>query len=420
VSVPAARRLDGFDGLRALAAVLVIAYHAGSLSHASLSGRLAPVVAELKGGVVVFFIVSGFLLYLPYARAIRDGRGLPRWQEFAGRRAVRILPAYWVALALLAGAGLVHGVLTQSWWRFFGLAQIYAPSSLHHRLDVAWSLCTEITFYALLPVLAWTLARMTRSGAGAARRQLWALAGLALASLILRAFLARSLLAPVPDARIVLATSLPGLIDWFALGVAMAVLRAGWEHGAQFGPAMAALATRPGRCWLAAALLFVVGVPAQPGEFFLPSWGVTAHLALGLAAALLVLPAALPARGTARAGTISLLCSRPLAWLGVISYGIYLWHQPLMQMLDRAAGVPRGAGAFAGLFAATAAGAVVLGAASWYLVERPVQRWWRGRGTRNTPSIRSPRVDAIDRPSIATPTAENRIVAVTAAGRDTR
>ncbi len=145
MSAASTHRLVGFDGLRALAAVLVIAYHAGSLSHASLSGRLAPVVAELKGGVVVFFVVSGFLLYLPFARAIRDGRGLPRWQEFAGRRAVRILPAYWVALALLAGVGLVHGVLTQSWWRYFGLAQIYAPSSLHHGLDVAWSLCTEIT-----------------------------------------------------------------------------------------------------------------------------------------------------------------------------------------------------------------------------------------------------------------------------------
>ncbi len=260
------RRLDGFDGLRALAAVLVIAYHAGSLSHASLSGRFAPMVAELKGGVVVFFVVSGFLLYLPYARAIRAGRALPRWREFAGRRAVRILPAYWVALALLAVAGLVHGVLTQGWWRFFGLAQIYAPSSLHHGLDVAWSLCTEVTFYALLPVLAWILARMTRAHADAGRRQLWALTGLALASLMLRAFLARSLVAPVPDAKIVIATSLPGLIDWFALGMAMAVLRAGWEQGAERGPALAALARRPGRCWLAAALLFVLGVPAQQGS----------------------------------------------------------------------------------------------------------------------------------------------------------
>jgi peptidoglycan/LPS O-acetylase OafA/YrhL len=403
VSDGSTRRLDGFDGLRALAAVLVIAYHAGSMAGAANVGSFALVVAELKGGVVVFFVISGFLLYLPYARAIRAGRGLPRWREFAGRRVVRILPAYWVALALLAVTGLVHGVLTSGWWRFFGLAQIYEPRTVLGGLGVAWSLCTEISFYALLPMLAWALARMTRSRSDAGRRQLWALAGLALASLMLRAFLAGSLLAPVPDARIVLATSLPGLIDWFALGMAMAVLRAGWEQGAQFGPALAALARRPGRCWLAAALLFVVGVPAQQGEVFLPSWGMAAHLAIGLAAALLVLPAALPVRASARAGTVSLLCSRPLAWLGVISYGIYIWHVPLMQTLDRAFGNPRGVGAFAGLFAVTLAGAIVLGAASWYLIERPAQRWWRGRGARSKP-----------------PTAESRIVALRPAGRDAR
>jgi peptidoglycan/LPS O-acetylase OafA/YrhL len=386
VSAASTRRLDGFDGLRALAAALVIAYHAGSMAGAANVGPFALVVAELKGGVVVFFVISGFLLYLPYARAIRAGRDLPPWREFAGRRAVRILPAYWVALAVLAAVGLVHGVLTTGWWRFFGLVQIYEPRTVLGGLGVAWSLCTEISFYALLPVLALTLARMGRSQLDAGRRQLWALGALVLASLILRAFLARSLFAPVPHSRIVLATSLPGLIDWFALGMAMAVLRAGWEHGSQFGLSLAALARRPGRCWLAAALLFVVGVRAQQGEVFLPSWGVAAHVAIGLAAALLVFPAALPASATGRAGTVSLLCSQPLAWLGVISYAIYLWHVPLMETMDRAVGHPRGAGAFAGLFAATLAGAVVLGAASWYLVERPVQRWWRGRGTRKTPA----------------------------------
>jgi peptidoglycan/LPS O-acetylase OafA/YrhL len=401
VSDSSTRRLDGFDGLRALAAVLVIAYHAGSMAGAANVGPFALVVAELKGGVVVFFVISGFLLYLPYARAIRAGRALPRWREYAGRRAVRILPAYWVALALLAAVGVVHGVLSGGWWRFFGLVQIYEPRTVLGGLGLAWSLCTEISFYALLPIIALTLAQRGRSQLDVGRRQPWALGALVLASLVLRAFLARSLVAPVPHSRIVLATSLPGLIDWFALGMAMAVLRAGWEQGAQLGPALAALARRPGRCWLAAALLFVVGVPAQQGEVFLPSYGVAAHVAIGLAAALLVLPAALPASATASAGTVSLMCSRPLAWLGVISYGIYLWHVPLMETLDQAVGHPRGIGAFALLFVATLAGAIVLGAASWYLVERPVQRWWRGRRTPSKPA-----------------TAESRIVALSAAGRD--
>jgi peptidoglycan/LPS O-acetylase OafA/YrhL len=66
-------------------------------------------------------------------------------------------------------------------------------------------------------------------------------------------------------------------------------------------------------------------------------------------------------------------------WLGTISYGMYLWHVPFLQTLDRWTGNPRGALAFAGLFVATLAGAACLGTASWYLVERPAQEWWRRR-----------------------------------------
>jgi len=376
------RRLDGFDGLRALAAMLVIAYHAGSLAGASSAGPLWMMVAALKAGVAVFFVISGFLLYLPYARAIRAGRPLPDWREFARRRAIRILPGYWVALAVLAAIGLADGVLTPDWWRFFGLAQIYDPSTLFKGLGVAWSLCTELTFYAMLPALSWALARLARgrSAGEATRVQLDLVAALALGSLALRLFMAGSALAPVPDAHVVLATSLPGLFDWFAVGIAFAVLRTAWETGSTLPAALQALARRPGRCWLGATVLYLLAAAAQRGEFFLPSYGLAAHFAIGLAAGLLVLPAVLPAP-LQRSRTRSFLCSRALTWLGTISYGMYLWHVPFLHLIDQWAGVPRGVPAFAGLLAATLAGAICLGAASWYLVERPAQRWLRSRRT---------------------------------------
>src|SRR5947209_7703178 len=105
------RRLDGFDGLRACAAILVVAYHAGSVTGASSAGPLAPVVAELKAGVAIFFVISGFLLYLPFARSIQAGAPPPDWRTFARNRAVRILPAYWVTLTLLTAASLAKGVV---------------------------------------------------------------------------------------------------------------------------------------------------------------------------------------------------------------------------------------------------------------------------------------------------------------------
>jgi peptidoglycan/LPS O-acetylase OafA/YrhL len=361
--------------------VLVIAYHAGSLAGATSSGALALVAAELKAGVAIFFVISGFLLYLPYARAIRAARPLPGWRDFVNRRAVRILPGYWVALTLLAASGLVGGVFTTNWWRFYGLTQSWDPATFESGLSVAWSLSVEVSFYLLLPAFAWGMGYLARArpSSGTARGQLVAIGVLALGSLALRGLLARSVLLPVGANHIVLASSLPGMFDWFALGLGLAVMRAEWEAGSRLGPAFEALARRPGRCWLAAAVLYLAGVPAQQGEYFTATYGVAAHLAIGLAAALFVLPAALPALANDQGRTVALLSSRQLSWLGSISYGMYLWHVPLLKAIVGAIGQPRGVLAFAELFGLTFTGAVCLGAASWYLVERPAQIWWSSR-----------------------------------------
>ena len=79
-------KLDGFDGLRALAALTVLTYHVALSRGFAPAGSLAPLLWELKGGVAIFFVISGALLYLPYARAIRDGGDLPGWRAYALRR----------------------------------------------------------------------------------------------------------------------------------------------------------------------------------------------------------------------------------------------------------------------------------------------------------------------------------------------
>ena len=375
-----ARRVDGFDGLRACAAILVIGYHAGSIAGVSLTGPLAPVVAELKAGVAIFFVISGFLLYLPYARSVRSGAPEPDWRRFAVRRAARILPAYWVALTLLAIAGQAGDVVSPDWWRFYGLFQIYQGSTVHHGLVVAWSLAVEVSFYLSLPLVALGMRRLVgrRSRGGVAKPQLMVLAGVAAGSLALRGLLAHSVLLPVPDSHISLISSLPAMADWFAAGLALAVLRAEWEAGSPLASRVKALAGAPGRCWLLAALVYTIGVPLQTGEFYLPSLGVASHLAIGLAAALIVLPAVFPGRARRR-GPMALLCGRPLTWLGTVSYGMYLWHRPFCVLIAGWLGSPHGALAFGGLFVLTLAAAVCLGAASWYMVEQPVQRWLKQR-----------------------------------------
>jgi peptidoglycan/LPS O-acetylase OafA/YrhL len=370
-------KFEAFDGLRAMAATLVIAYHVALAEGLTRTGVVAPLASELKGGVTVFFVISGFLLYLPYARAIRDGEHLPDWRGYARRRIVRILPGYWFALTVLGLASLAGTVFTVGWWRYYGLAQIYTPATLIGGLSVAWSLCVEATFYVGLPFFArWMAAMVRREGVDRApRSQLIVVGGIGLISLALRYAVCRSPVAPVPGPGVVLETALPGALDWFALGIAMAVIAATWEIRPERFRPLRALAGHGGLCWVLAGAFFTAGAATQHGDLFLPLYGVSTHLALGVASALLVLPAI--SRDT-RTGPVRLLSSRLLAWLGMVSYGIYLWHMAILRILHGSTAPPQASSAGIGqaipLFLATVAGAIALGAASWYLVERPAQR----------------------------------------------
>lgn len=377
------QRLKGFDGLRACAVILVMAYHSGNVVGAASHGPLAPVVAALKAGVTVFFVISGFLLYLPHARAIGDGSEAPGWRDYARRRAARILPGYWVALTMLAATTLITGVFTPRWWSFYGLVQIYGNRTLEGGLGVAWTLAVEASFYVALPLVAWGIRRVVAGTTGTrpARTQLAIIAGLALASLELRGWLAGSLVRPVAVRRLAEASWLPFLWDWFALGLALAVLRAEWERGSAVLSRVQALARRPAACWGLAGAVFTVGIVLQHGERFLSAYGLATHVTLGVAAALFVLPAVLPSTEALprQSRPLTLLRSRPLAWLGTISYGVYLWHVPLRDLMYGLMGSPRGGLWLPVMFVLTLVFGVALGAASWYLVERPAQAWLRAR-----------------------------------------
>ena len=383
----AERKLGGFDGLRALAALSVVTYHvalSGAFAHA---GALAPLLWELKGGVAIFFVISGALLYLPYARAIRDGGALPDWRVYARRRGVRILPAYWVALTAVAIGPFGAGVFGPDVGSYYGLSQIYNSQTVLGGLGVAWSLCVEVSFYALLPVFAWLVARTASRAGGrmAVRVQLGWIAAAGLASLALRGWLASSLTLPTQDRGMTLMVSLPGLLDWFAIGLALAVLRAELEAGRASSFPVAALGRRAGVCVLLAFGAFMIAVPEQHGDIFLPWYGVATHLAIGIGSGLLVLAAIVPRDGGARPWPLRVLGSPIAAWVGTISYGIYLWHLPALQLIEPAL-LPHPTSASAlslGLvWLAVVAAAIVLGAASFYLVERPAQRLLRRRGRR--------------------------------------
>src|SRR3954453_21555260 len=154
-----------FDSLRGLAVLSVIGFHVASLTGRLSEGPFGRVMFVLGGeAVIVFFVISGFLLYRPFVAARAAGRPLPRTGAFLFRRAFRIVPAYWVILTLLAIYPGLHGPFTEDWWRYYFFLQLYSPDTVLAGLPVAWTLCVEVTFYLLLPLWALGVRRLRPAG----------------------------------------------------------------------------------------------------------------------------------------------------------------------------------------------------------------------------------------------------------------
>jgi peptidoglycan/LPS O-acetylase OafA/YrhL len=115
---PGNPRFPLFDSLRGIAVLAVVIFHVAFITGA-LNVRVAGDVLGVLGdvGVVLFFVISGFLLYRPFVAARAHGRRPPDPVRYARRRALRIVPAYWVALTVLAIFPGVVGPFSRDWWR---------------------------------------------------------------------------------------------------------------------------------------------------------------------------------------------------------------------------------------------------------------------------------------------------------------
>jgi peptidoglycan/LPS O-acetylase OafA/YrhL len=371
---PGNPRFPLMDSLRAIAALSVLVTHTGFLSGANGSTWYGPYLARLDIGVTVFFLLSGFLLYRPFVSARFGERDRPRIPDYARRRLLRILPAYWLALTVLA----FWPGLQQMWephdWVYYGLVQIYFPAWMAGGLLPAWSLAIEISFYAALPLIVLLMERpfMGRTRAAKIRSEVAMLALLALAAIAFRVVV-RASEGTVPDSNLYF--TLLGNFDWFALGMGLAlasVLTAGMERR----PAPVRLVERrPSLAWIVAAVLFwaiatQMGITADfPQEYTDAEW-LWEHLFYGAIAFFVLLPAVF---GDSLGGVPRvILRNRVLAWLGLISYGIFLWHHPFV---GEVATWNFGGWRFAGMTLATFAFAVTAATLSYYLVERPLLRF---------------------------------------------
>jgi peptidoglycan/LPS O-acetylase OafA/YrhL len=301
-----------------------------------------------------------------------NGAPETRLTTFAKRRFLRIFPAYWLALTLLAIAPGLPDVHTGRWWVYYGLFQAYDPTWFDKGLGTAWSLSTEVAFYALLPLYAWAAARLARS----VKVELALLGALAAASVIARTIVtAHELHAPFGTAS-TFPITLGGSFLWFALGMALAVISASLQ-GRPAPRAIAFIERRPWIPWVLALGFFVlvskgIGVTGKFTEISVAQ-SVGEHLLYAGVAVCLLLPAVFGdgAGGWPR----RVLANRWLARLGLISYGVFLWHLTLAIKLsgERAGGwLP--IGNFLSLTVVVLAVSIPIAAASYLLLERPLLR----------------------------------------------
>jgi len=361
-------RLDYIDGLRAVAVLLVMLFHARvhmpgtPLDHLFLEGT---------HGVDLFFVLSGFCLSLPTLTKLRDA-GAARFDlvGFAAKRFLRIFPPYAVAVVLFAGVGTyaIHNgfALPAGMRPHFELTDVMAELFFFDRMNEHinqsfWSLALEFRWYFIFPVAL----------------AIWAARPRALLALIFAAVIASELTR---------ATSTDvGVMPAFLLGIVAAQIRVRDHPIASFAPLIGILG-------VVAALLLERGYHFPVQTNF--GWHVVAFALVVLA-------------GRER-WLHALLSQRALIAIGTASYSIYLVHEPIVSATVAALG-PR-IGAASAMLVAIALG-LAGGFFMWTIVERPItdrtivtafvalsDRWIRGLfSLTGIP----PHIDLASQPSVA-------------------
>lgn len=351
----------GLDLLRAIAIIWVM------LFHSFVVGGLGPDYAWLSRygwmGVDLFFVLSGFLIGSQVFAPLAAGRGFS-FRDFYLRRGFRILPAFWVVLALyMVFPSLREAPGMEPWWKFISFSLNFnIDYGLNQAFSHAWSLCVEEHFYLIFPVLALFLTRRRSTALCVAVGVGVLLLGLAVRTGVW-----------LHDAA--MEQSGAPARNWFVEDIYYPT----WNRldGLLAGVALATIKLFRPQAWLWAQarangfLLLGLAVMALSFWLFRDRVGLLANsigwpvMSTGLALVVL-----------AGAGDGSWIARRQVpgaAWLAAISYSLYLTHKATFHVVQSVFGealAGRGEMAFAVYAAATA----LVGAVLYYSVERPFLR----------------------------------------------
>jgi peptidoglycan/LPS O-acetylase OafA/YrhL len=316
-------RLGVLDGMRGVAVLLVLWYHIWEISWLPAPAAWLQWIPETGFiGVHLFFFLSGFVITYPFVRAQFHDERAPTWGHFAWRRLLKIVPSYLLSIAVAYAVGyaavvrygtqpwqeiLTHVLFIHTWWQ-----QTYGSIN-----GVLWTLAVEVEFYVLFPLLWWCFKRAPLlTGAGMiAVAEVWRIH-------------ARECC--FSSTMPMLVENLPGYLDIFACGMlaAWSFVRYGRavrdSRASVFMPLLAAA----GAAFLARLLIGMFDHRADP------QWEVALQI---VTRPLYGLCFAAVAFGFLSAPPLwrRILDNRPLRFMGLISYNLYLYHQMIAIEMQR-------------------------------------------------------------------------------------
>lgn len=325
-SISRPERVASLTGIRAVAALLVMLTHAAYTTGKYPQGYVGLVYSRMEIGVPIFFVLSGFLLFGPWVKAAASDKPGPSVRRYAWRRVRRIMPAYVVTVLAaylvyhFRTAGPNPGHTWEGLFRNLTLTQIYTDnylySFLHQGLTQMWSLAVEVAFYAVLPLLAYLLLVVLCRRRWRPGLLLTGLGGLALISPAWLVLVHTTNFLP-DGAKL----WLPTYLAWFVGGMVLAALQPLGVRA--YGLACVPLAVI---CYLIASTP-IAGEPTTSPTELREALAKTAFYAV--IATLAVAPLALGDRGLYS----RMLASRPMVFLGEISYEIFLIHLITMELV---------------------------------------------------------------------------------------
>jgi len=353
--------IAALDGVRAIAALLVLSFHldqiAGvpwNLAHYPLLD--ATITMFGASGVELFFTLSGFLLFMPYAKALLFQGEWPSTRTFYLRRAFRIWPAYYFTLIMMI-LFFEPEYLRFAYWRRLALFLTFfmdsSPKTWQQLDGPFWTLAIEWQFYMLLPLIAFCFSLIVRRFSSSPLKRLKVLllccGGFFILELSVRYFgfycqlyPEWSILVPRSVLNILLFFTFGvhgKFLEEFAFGMMVSACYVYAQHPDFGGAFKARLLRFSGWIWTLGIIVLVCAGLLLGGVIAYIPW-------LNNAAFLVPFWSAYPWLGEPVASFGYSLCilallfgsnmlkwffeTRPLRWIGLISFGIYMWHQKLL------------------------------------------------------------------------------------------